>query len=364
LVQKGVLVARPASVWYRPATGWWMVTLGGKKVKLLRGPDDAPTRQLAEEAWIEKRKLQRERPGSVNATLADLVDSFLDWSKRNLADDTYRIHRYYGGSLSDWCGDVPAADVRPFHVTGWISFMTDPKRLDAQKGARLWGEHTIYTGRRFAFRVMNWAKDEGLIPVNPLAGMRRPKPQTGRRAMTEDEFDRLHAAAAPAFADFLFALLETGARPKELRDLLWDDVQGQKVVLAKHKTSAKTGQARVITLTKAMLKMLKRRRADGVGRHVFVNVEGQPWTMNAVRLQMSRLRKKLNLASDLVAYLARHGFGTRAILAGVDPLTVATLMGHKSLEMVSKVYVHLSDQTKHLEDAVERINTPRPKAKK
>src|SRR5947208_678008 len=89
------------------------------------------------------------------------------------------------------------------------------------------------------------------------------------------------------------------------------------------------------------------------------------WTMNAVRLQITRLRERLGLADDLCAYLARHGFGTRAILNGVNPSVVAELMGHNSLEMVSKVYVHLADEHAHLKAAVEKINpvsTPAPGA--
>jgi hypothetical protein len=46
----------------------------------------------------------------------------------------------------------------------------------------------------------------------------------------------------------------------------------------------------------------------------------------------------------------------------VNPAVVAELMGHNSLEMVSKVYVHLADQHEHLKQAVERVNpsTPAP----
>jgi hypothetical protein len=57
------------------------------------------------------------------------------------------------------------------------------------------------------------------------------------------------------------------------------------------------------------------------------------------------------------------GFGTRAILNGVNPSVVAELMGHNSLEMVSKVYVHLADEHAHLKAAVKKINpssTPLP----
>ena len=80
--------------------------------------------------------------------------------------------------------------------------------------------------------------------------------------------------------------------------------------------------------------------------------------MNALRLQVARLRKKLDLPDDVCLYLCRHGFGTRAIFNGVDGPTVAELMGHTSQEMISKVYVHLADQ--HLKAAVERISPSRP----
>ena len=52
---------------------------------------------------------------------------------------------------------------------------------------------------------------------------------------------------------------------------------------------------------------------------------------------MKRIRTKLGMADDVCAYLCRHGFGTRAILNGVDGPTLAELMGHSSQDMISKV---------------------------
>jgi site-specific recombinase XerD len=52
--------------------------------------------------------------------------------------------------------------------------------------------------------------------------------------------------------------------------------------------------------------------------------------------------------------LLRHAFGTNAILNGVDVATVAELMGHTSLEIVSRVYLHLADQHSHLTAAAEK----------
>src|SRR5262249_10090619 len=41
-------------------------------------------------------------------------------------------------------------------------------------------------------------------------------------------------------------------------------------------------------------------------------------------------------------YLFRHSWGTRALQRGVDPLTVAILMGHADPSMLAKVYQHLA----------------------
>ena len=371
-------MARPAKVWHRTDIGWWMVTLAGVKTRLVQGPDDAAHRELAEEKFVELRKLKRVAPEASTARTVDLVEAYLAWSRQHLSADTHRVNRYYCQLFAEHCGPVPARDLKPFHVTKWLSAMMSPdravkdadrRRREVEAGAvqkhlqgrrpKAWGPGTCHNARVTAFRVFSWAKEQGIMDVNPLAGMKRPKPPPRQRAMSEAEFDALHAHAGGAFADLLFALRETGARPKEVRDLTWPQVEDGRWVLGKHKTVQKTGKARVVVLTAAMRSLTDRLKGNGHA-HVFLNTEGAPWTVNAVRLQMTRLRVKLGLADDLCAYLCRHGFGTRAIVNGVNPLVVAELMGHASLDMVSKVYVHLADEHAHLQAAVEQVSPARP----
>lgn len=351
--------------------------MGGEKVRLIQGPNDEPTRQLAEEKFIDLRRVRRSAPQAVTARTADVIEAFLAWSRGNLSEDTHRVNKYYCQLFAEHCGMVPAREIKPFHITAWIAEMMSPERVERELAQRqkdveaglielrkqgrqpkVWGSSTAHNARAAAFRVFSWAKDEGLLPLNPLAGMKRPKPPPRQRAMTDEEFNALYAQASGAFRDFLMALRETGARPKEVRELRWEQVQADRWVLTKHKTAQKVKKARVIILTEKMRQMMDRLRLrSGGNSYVFLNTEGQPWTMNAVRLQISRLRSRLGLPKDLCAYLARHGFGTRAILNGVNPAVVAELMGHSSLEMVSKVYVHLADQHQHLRDAVEQVNS-------
>jgi integrase len=332
-----------------------MVNLNGQRIKLVEGPEDEKHRQLAEEKFVELRKLSQRTPDSVNLRVADLVEAFLRHSRRNLAPDTHRINRYYAQLFAERCGPVLVADFKPYHVSAWIEYMQSPERVASKPGNRDWGETTVYNARKLASRVFSWAKNEGFVSTNPLAGLKRIKPTARRRALTPQEYGAMHAASHQAFANLLLALWETGARPFELRNLRWEQVREDRWVLAKHKTAGKTGKERVIYPSAAVRALVESLRGNG-SDYVFLNTEGRPWTMNAVRLQVSRLRENLGLADDVSAYLLRHGFGTRAILNGINPATVAELMGHSSLDMVSKVYVHLAGEHAHLKEAVDKIN--------
>jgi integrase len=236
--------------------------------------------------------------------------------------------------------------------------------IDPKVEAGQWGPTTVYNARKAAFRVFSWASGQGLIPDNPLKGMPRPKPRPRQRAITESEFQKLYEYSGGPLRDLLLALYLTGARPKEVRGLKWSQVREDHWILHEHKTANKTGRERRIFLTQEMKDVMTRLRACAPGEYVFLNTQGRPWTMNALRLQVWRLKKKLGMSEDLCAYLCRHGFGTRAVLRGVDGPTLMELMGHTSQEMISKVYVHLADQHQHLKDAVEKVSgvpaTPSP----
>jgi integrase len=179
--------------------------------------------------------------------------------------------------------------------------------------------------------------------------------------MTEGEFRSLLRGSRREFKILLFALRMTGCRPKEARTLTWDQVLEDRWVLTQHKTAGKTGKPRIIYLVPSIRKLMSVLRRESTQTHVFSNRHGQPWTRNAIRLRIERLKKKLKLPGDLCAYHARHAFGTGAVLNGVDVLSVAALMGHTSLEMVNRVYVHLAGEHQHLHQAAAQA-TQRPAA--
>jgi integrase len=179
--------------------------------------------------------------------------------------------------------------------------------------------------------------DEGVLARNPLEGMKRPKSRPRRRAISHEEYRALLRATDSDFRPLLFALRQTGARPQELRELTWKDVRPDHILLWEHKTEGSTRKPRVIHLTPCVQRFFAVVRRRSKSDHVFLNGRGEPWTMNAVRLRVMRLKDKLGLADDVCAYLIRHAFGTNAILNGVDVVTVSALMGHASTEITTGV---------------------------
>lgn len=327
-------MSRPNKPWFRAQTGWWMVKLGGKQHKLVQGrknKKDAVTK------FHELMSTQAQLPESPDARVADICEAFLGYSAKNHAPDTYRNHRFYLQEFSEAAGQVLVAELRPFHVTRWIE-------------SKVWNETTRFNAKRYAFRAMNWAVGEGILQQNPLKGMKRPRPRVRQRALTDAEYLALIKGTDGCFRRFLFALRQTGARPKEVRELTWEQVRADRWVLTKHKTD-RTGKPRTIFLTPPMQKLMVVLRKRSTSQYVFTNSRGRAWTKNAVELRIKRLKKKLALAPDVSAYLFRHAFGTNAVINGVDVATVAELMGHSSTEMISKVYLHLADQESHLQQA-------------
>ena len=335
-------MARPNKIWYRKGKDAWVVVIGGKWHTLARGKKN---RKLAEEKFYELMLVRPEAPEDPEARVASLCEGFLAWSKKHHAADTYRNHAFYIQSFAEACGNLPVADLKVFHVTRWV---------DAKK----WNETSSYNARRFAFRVFTWALDEGIIGKNPLKGLKKGKGKPRMRALTPDEYRVLLRASEGRFKVFLYTLRQTGARPKEIRTVRWDQMQGDRLVMAEHKTARHSGKPRVIYLNTRMQRLLKRLPRSSA--NIFLNKRGKPWTTNAVRLQFARLRTKLGLPADVTAYLVRHGWGTQAVLNGTNPAIVAELMGN-SLEMVSKVYVHLAGEHEHLQTAMASASRiPKP----
>ena len=107
-------MARPNRIWFRKDIGWWMVTLGGKKVRLAQGKEN---KKLAEQKFHELAAMQARIPEAPSARVADVIEAFLAWAKRHRSEETLRNYLWYGERFSEHSGYLLSSALKPIHLT-------------------------------------------------------------------------------------------------------------------------------------------------------------------------------------------------------------------------------------------------------
>ena len=227
--------------WFRPDIGWWVTNVGGKQFRLAKGKkrERSKAKAEAQRAFHELMALRPQRPDCLQCPRLRLGGSLSGFRPQ---EEVFCGHHSELRLLPDeLLPDVPGILSRPERsfrndVTNWLMSPKDDKT------PRVWNDTTEYNAKRYAFRLFSWATEEGLLAKNPLKGLKREKPETKRRCLTEPEYCSLLRGARRPFRLFLWALMETGARPSELRRLKWNEVRENTFVIEKHKTAKKTGK--------------------------------------------------------------------------------------------------------------------------
>ena len=305
--------------------------------------------------------------------------------------DSYDWYSKRINAFAKTCSTLKMSALKPEHVRAWVK----TKKSDGHK-----------RGCIIAIsRALNWAVKERIIEKNPLQHME--KPSAGRREafLTPEEFAKImsHATDA-AFKDLLTFCWETGCRPQEVFRLEARHVEETRCVFPESESKGKK-KKRVIYLTPVAGEILKRLAARHPEGRLFRNADGKPWHRNNVACRFGRLQHRLAgkitlekreveaLAAELkkqkptklvggievtktdsdlrrearkklraklatgpkfALYHLRHSYCQRALKNGVDPITLAELMGHSSAAMIMRIYQHLAQDKSHMLEAARR----------
>ncbi|MEZ5943254.1 MAG: tyrosine-type recombinase/integrase [Planctomycetaceae bacterium] len=331
--------------WFRDHDGWWYVTLKGggrrKQVKLARGRENEPE---AYRRFYEVMAAAGHIEPSPEMTFNELAAQFLSYSREQHKSVTTNWYVRLLDDFDQHCqGRVK--DLKKSHVDTWLRKHT-------------WSVSSRRQAITAIKRVVNWGYEEGHLPEYPvgLRKLKRPKMQKRETLVSEADHKRMLKATDPEFALFLTALWETGARPGEIRTVTADDVLLEQGIwlLQQHKTAEKTEKPRIIYLTEAMVKLTQSLVKEHPTGPLFRNSQGEPWTINAIRCRMRRLREKLGLPVGTVAYAYRHTYATNGLTGGISIAEMAELLGHSDTKMLSEHYGHLSQKTQHMREIAHR----------
>ncbi len=289
------------------------------------------------EAWARTLETEMDRGVFVSraeaerTTLAEALGRYkteISAHKAHPAQDYQRIRHWLKQDLAHYfLANLRGADFARYR----------DQRLAMGRAANTVRLELALVGHLFEIARKEWGM-EGLM--NPLKNIRKPSGSRERdRRLREGEFDVLiealgksdNAWVLPAFR----LAIETSLRQGMLFALRWDwiDLQRQVVwIPADYRSRGNKGVPAALPLSKAAVRVLEGlpRSLDG---HVL------PTTQNAVVCVWKKTLRRLGI-KDLRWHDLRHEAASRLFEKGLNPMEVASITGHKNLNMLRR-YTHL-----------------------
>jgi integrase len=286
-----------------------------------------------------------------------LLDHFLEYHKSNSAPATFQFYATGLNSFARYIGPkLRLVNLKPFHVYDWIDRNHRTVKRATPRGIIDTGKPTSDNYRRNLIRAVKaafrWAERREYIERSPIRHVELPPARPRDVYLTPEQWNKLVEAVSKSqdggcLLEIITAMKETGCRPIEARrveahhfdrdDRCWifpvDESKGQQ-------------EKRVVLLTDKVFEICQRLALKHPEGPLFRTSAGHPWTRRTLSYRLYQLRKRLGF--HVCPYAIRHTFATDAIIRGVDLQTIATLMGHVDLKMLSRIYQHLNRRSDHL----------------
>ena len=269
-----------------------------------------------------------DRSEGERTTLGELIDRYLAEvtpSKKSARREVLRLN-----ALKRHLGRFSLAALRSSHIAEY---------RDARLSCGMAGATVVKDLNSLSHLFEVAMKDWGIaLPANPAKMVRRPQVARGReRRLWPGEESRLFEVCRRSRARMLapavrFAI-ETGMRMGEILALTWHNVDMALRIATLPDT--KTGDARQVPLSTAAvaaISSLPRHISDG---RVF-------WTWQRADSLENAWRRAVKTAGieDLRFHDLRHEAVSRLFELGLNPMEVASISGHKTLQMLKR-YTHL-----------------------
>jgi integrase len=253
-----------------------------------------------------------------------------------LAPSSRRMYLLYLKLIEDEFGDLPIAALADRRVRGDFKLWRDSYAQTPRKADYAWTTLA---------RLMSFAKDRGIIDVNPC--------EKGGRLYAADRTDKfwgepeIAALLTVASADIALALvmaLWTGQRQGDLLRLPWSAYDGSHIRLRQSKTGRRIVMPAGLPL-KALLDAANQR-----GPVILVNSYGRPWTSDGFRTSWSKTCARAGI-TGLTFHDLRGSAVVRLALAEATVPQIATFTGHSLKDVEAILDAHYLGRDIHLAEA-------------
>ena len=281
------------------------------------------------EQWLRNRETGIS-PLTIAGYLSDL-NKFIDW-----------FHQSTGETFTP-AGTTPV-DIRNYKA----HLQTVAKFKPATINRRLATLRTFF----------NWAIEHGVVNETPIRVHNAEELPTAPKSLDERTYSKLLRVAQRSEDKRTIAIIQllahTGLRVAELcnlrlTDLAISDRKGKVIV-----RSGKGGKYREIPLNLDVRRALQdylKIRPDVEDDHIFIGQRNNGLT-DATIQQIVAEAGRLAKLDQVTPHVLRHTFGKGLINAGIDLVTVKTLMGHRSIDTTAR---YTKPSVSDLEKAVAKL---------
>ncbi len=207
--------------------------------------------------------------------------------------------------------------------------------------------------------AMEVAVRERYIVRNPTDNTTIPKKTTTEKQVLDDsQLNRFLEAVQcePYWHDFFYVEVMTGLRRGEICGIKWSDIDFNEGTLCiKRSVSTKEGGGvsigetktdagvRTIIMPPSVATLLWKKRSDAINEWVFPHYTNpsDPLHPSSAYKKLKTLLKRLELPL-LRFHDLRHTFATQATDGGVDPKTLAGILGHTDASFTLDTYTHVT----------------------
>ena len=290
------------------------------------------------------------RKEAENTTLEEALDRYereIIPSKKGGAIESVRIRTWKRSSLAKRSlASIQGKDVASYRDVRLKEVAPNTVRLELALLSHL-----------FTIAIKEWGM-RGL--VNPVLHIRQPPPGKPReRRLAPDEIESIvKHTESPTLAGIALIAVETGMRRGEIVGMTWEMVNLKKRTVTLPET--KNGEKRIVPLSPEAIRILER---------IPRRIDGKVWGLDDPHSVTTAFRKALSRSRaayvkeceekgtkpdsaflvNLTFHDLRHEATSRFFENGFNPMEVATITGHKTLQMLKR-YTPL-----RAEDLAERM---------
>jgi integrase len=297
------------------------------------------------------------KPKAKAPTFKQAVNDFLLWSKINHAQKPNSFVRveYSCESLKKFFGETKVDEIEPKDIEKFIYWRSG--QTSKKTGEKITRD-TINLELIALKTIFRRLVASDILLKSPANDIRQLAENERKFHVLSPDEEKIYLMASPQpLQDVASLMLETGMRPNEIYSLKRQSVNIEKGFLQIENGKTKSSNRKVWLSDKAA-NILRGRVDKFNGENLFPKGDKDKAAATyQLNTQHRETLKRIGLKFRL--YDCRHTFATRVLDNGIDLLTLASMLGHSSLDEVIR-YAHPSETRKN--DAIKQMQKKEAKA--